>query len=131
MDNPAERTLIFTQHNKLVYKISQELLIPPITHKTPKEERTEILHNFKKGNYRTIITSKVLDEGIDVPDATMAVILSGTGSTREFIQRLGRILRKKKDKKARLIEIVSKQTAETRISQRRLGKQKEKKTGVR
>ena len=60
-----------------------------------------------------------MDEGVDVPDASMAVILSGTGSSREFIQRLGRILRKKEGKKAVLYEIVSSDTAETRISWRR------------
>lgn len=130
-ENPSERVLTFTQHNQLVYRISRELLIPAITHKTVKEERSEILHNFKTGNYRTIITSKVLDEGIDIPDATMAIILSGTGSRREFIQRLGRILRKKEDKKARLIEIVSRETAETKISQRRIRRQDEKDIRVR
>jgi len=124
-ENPSERVLIFTQHNQLVYRISRELLIPSITHKTAKEERSEILHNFKTGNYRTIVTSKVLDEGIDVPDATMAIILSGTGSTREFIQRLGRILRKREGKKAGLVEIVSRQTAETRLSQRRIRRREE------
>jgi len=120
-EHPSDRILIFTQHNRLVYQISRELLIPPITHRTPKEERSEILRNFKKGSYRTIVTSKVLDEGIDVPDATMAIIISGTGSTREFIQRLGRILRKREGKRAKLIEVVSRQTTETRISQRRMG----------
>ena len=119
-EHPCERILIFTQHNSLVYRISRELLIPPITHQTPKEERSEILRDFKRGSYRIVVTSKVLDEGIDVPDATMAIIISGTGSTREFIQRLGRILRKKEGKRARLVEIVSRQTSETRISQRRM-----------
>ncbi len=118
-ENPSERVLIFTQHNQLVYRISKMFLIPAITYTTPKDERSEILEKFKTGRYRMIVTSKVLDEGIDVPDATTAIILSGTGSTREFIQRLGRVLRKREGKKAKLIEIVSKETAETRISQRR------------
>lgn len=119
--NLTEKILIFTQHNRLVYKISRDFLIPAITHQTSKEERSKILKKFRSGEYRWIVTSKVLDEGIDVPDATMAIILSGTGSSREFIQRLGRILRKKKEKRAKLIEIVSKETTETRISQRRRG----------
>jgi superfamily II DNA or RNA helicase len=66
-----------------------------------------------------IVTSQVLDEGIDVPDASLAVILSGTGSSRQFIQRLGRVLRKKDGKNAKLIELVSRGTAETRQSRRR------------
>lgn len=117
--NSKEKALIFTQHNKLVYKISKELLIPAITHQTSKEERSEILSRFKSGVYNRIVTSKVLDEGIDVPDATLGIILSGTGSSREFVQRLGRLLRKKKNKEAELIEIVSRQTKETKISERR------------
>ncbi len=66
-----------------------------------------------------MVTSQVLDEGVDVPDASLAVILSGTGSTRQFIQRLGRVLRKKGDKQAKLVELVSMGTAETRTSRRR------------
>jgi superfamily II DNA or RNA helicase len=61
----------------------------------------------------------VLDEGIDVPDASVAIIISGTGSSREYIQRLGRILRKREGKRARLIELVTRDTVETRISTRR------------
>jgi superfamily II DNA or RNA helicase len=117
--NPSEKTIIFTRHNKLVYRISRSLLIPAITHQTVREEREEILDRFRKGVYRRIITSQVLDEGIDVPDASVAVILSGTGSSREFIQRLGRVLRKKEGKQATLYELVSFGTAETRLSRRR------------
>ncbi|MGD0804028.1 MAG: DEAD/DEAH box helicase [Candidatus Bathyarchaeia archaeon] len=117
--NPKEKTIIFTRHNKLVYRISRSLLIPAITHQTVREEREEVLDRFRSGVYRRIITSQVLDEGIDVPDASVAVILSGTGSSREFIQRLGRVLRKKEGKQATLYELVSFGTAETRISRRR------------
>ncbi|NIM45945.1 MAG: ATP-dependent helicase, partial [Nitrososphaeria archaeon] len=65
------------------------------------------------------VTSKVLDEGIDVPEASLGIIVSGTGSSREFVQRLGRLLRKRKGKKAKLIELVSKETSEMRTSWRR------------
>ena len=117
--NKNKKTLIFTLHTDLVYQISRRFLIPAITYLTPKEERREILENFRKGNYHTIVTSQVLDEGIDVPDATVGYILSGTGSTRAYIQRLGRLLRKMEGKKARLVEIVSKETMEVRMSRRR------------
>ena len=63
------------------------------------------------------MTSKVLDEGVDVPDANIGVILSGSGSRREFVQRLGRILRKKGDKKAVLYEIVSEGQSEGLVAQ--------------
>jgi superfamily II DNA or RNA helicase len=117
--NPNEKVLIFTRHNKLVYRISRSLLIPAIPHQTAMEEREEILDRFRRSVYRRIITSQVLDEGIDVPDASVGVILSGTGSSREFVQRLGRVLRKKEGKQATLYELVSFGTAETRLSKRR------------
>lgn len=118
--NPDDRVLIFTQHNDLVYKISKKFLLPFITHTTGKEERYDVLKCFREGSYRAIATSKVLDEGIDVPEASIGVIVSGTGSSREFIQRLGRLLRKSEGKgQARLIELVSKETSETRTSSRR------------
>jgi superfamily II DNA or RNA helicase len=117
--NPDDKTLIFTSHNKLVYRLSRELLIPAITHQTPRDEREQILRYFHEGTYRRIVTSRVLDEGIDVPDASIGVIISGSGSNRQFIQRLGRILRKRPGKQAVLFELVSAGTAETHISDRR------------
>ncbi len=124
-ENSADQTIIFTQHNKLVHTIARTFLIPAITHMTPKDERREILDNFHDGTYRVVVTSKVLDEGVDVPDATQAIILSGTGSSREFIQRLGRILRKREGKQARLVEIVTRNTSEMKMSTRRKRKWRE------
>ncbi|MDG6927386.1 MAG: DEAD/DEAH box helicase family protein [Nitrososphaerota archaeon] len=115
----GKSVIVFTQNNELVYRVSQMLLVPAITHVTPKPEREFILKSFREGRYRVIITSKVLDEGIDVPDASVGVIMSGTGSSREFIQRLGRILRKVSGKQAELIEIVTRNTTEPRASYRR------------
>ncbi|MFX0069264.1 MAG: DEAD/DEAH box helicase family protein [Candidatus Hodarchaeota archaeon] len=114
-----EKALIFTRYNQLVYRISGRFMIPAITHQTPREERREILEKFKAGKYKAIVTSQVLDEGVDVPDASIGFILSGTGSSREYIQRLGRILRKRPGKQAKLIEIVAQQTIEARMSQKR------------
>ena len=121
-----ERMLIFTNDNATVYHISQEFLIPAITHQTPVKERHDILTRFKSGEYKTLVTSHVLNEGVDVPDARIAVILSGTSSTREYIQRLGRVLRQgsNKNKQAILYEIVAENTGEERTSQRRKGEYK-------
>ena len=119
VEYPSEQTIIFTQHNKLVYRIARTFLIPAITHTTFKDERRETLNRFRDGEYRMIVTSKVLDEGVDVPEASQAIILSGTGSSREFIQRLGRVLRKREGKRARLTEIVTRDTTEARMSHRR------------
>ena len=119
--NKHTKTIIFTQNNKMVYDLSDRFLIPNITYRTSKEERQSVLQRFKSGVYSAIVTSRVLDEGVDVPDAEMGIIMSGTGSGRELIQRLGRILRPKQDnRKARLIELVSKHTRETSTSAKRV-----------
>ena len=69
--------------------------------------------------YLAIVTSKVLNEGVNIPEANVAVVLSGSGTIREHVQRLGRILRKREGKQATLYEVISKDTVEDRISQRR------------
>ncbi|WP_353932047.1 DEAD/DEAH box helicase family protein [Okeanomitos corallinicola TIOX110] len=118
-----ERILIFTADNATVYRISQDLLIPAITHQTPVKERHEILTNFKEGIYNTLVASHVLNEGVDVPAASIAIILSGTGSAREYIQRLGRVLRKGnvENKQAILYEVIAEDTSEEGTSARRRG----------
>ncbi len=119
----AERILIFTNDNATVYRISQQFLIPAITYQTAVKERHDILTRFKAGEYKTLVASHVLNEGVDVPDARIAIILSGTGSTREYVQRLGRVLRKgnTSGKQAILYEVVTENTSEERTSQRRRG----------
>ena len=118
-----ERILIFTNDNATVYRISQQFLIPAITYQTGVKERHDILTRFKAGEYKTLVASHVLNEGVDVPDARIAILLSGTGSTREYIQRLGRVLRKgnTSNKQAILYEVVTENTSEERTSQRRRG----------
>jgi len=90
-----DRIIVFTAHTDLVYRLSERFLLPAITHETSAAERREILERFREGSYSRVVTANVLDEGVDVPDANVAVVLSGSGSEREFTQRLGRILRPK------------------------------------
>jgi superfamily II DNA or RNA helicase len=94
-------------------------LIPAITHQTPVKERHSILDQFRSGAYPVLVASRVLNEGVDVPEASLAVVLSGTGSNREHVQRLGRILRPRPNKRAKLIEVVSKDTLEEATAKRR------------
>jgi superfamily II DNA or RNA helicase len=115
-----DRLIIFTRYNDFVHDVSDRFLIPGITHKTRKDERRRILKRFREDTYSAIVSSQVLDEGIDVPDANVGIILSGTGSSREYQQRLGRILRPSGGA-ARLYEIVSSGTGEIRTSARRKG----------
>jgi superfamily II DNA or RNA helicase len=113
-----DRIIIFTRYNDLVYDVSDRFFIPSITYTTEKDERQHILKQFKNHSYNAIVSSQVLNEGIDVPDANIGIILSGTGSNREYRQRLGRILRPSGDT-AHLYEIVSSNTGEIRTSTRR------------
>jgi superfamily II DNA or RNA helicase len=115
-----DRIIVFTAHAQLVYDLASRFLIPPITSETPTDERREILEKFRSGEYSRVVAANVLDEGIDVPDANVAVVLSGSGSEREFTQRLGRVLRPKADDgRALLYEVVTAETAEERVARRR------------
>ncbi len=118
-EHAGERVLIFTEQNELVYTISRRHLIPAITHQTVARERRALLDNFRDGSLCTIVTSRVLNEGIDVPEAKIAVILGGSASAREYTQRLGRILRKRDNQTALLYEVVTNTTIEINTSQRR------------
>lgn len=114
-----DRMLIFTADNATVYQIARRFLVPAITHQTKTKERKAILQRFHQGEYNVLVTSQVLNEGVDVPAAGVGVILSGTGSVREHVQRLGRLLRKYGDKQAVLYEMVTRGTAEEFTSERR------------
>lgn len=114
-----DKILIFTAENEMVYRISNDFLIPAVTHETNVKERRFWLEAFNRGDIYALATSKVLNEGVNIPDASVAIILSGSGSSREHIQRLGRILRKHGDKQAVLYEVVTRNTTEEYMSQRR------------
>lgn len=115
----SERILIFTESNSVAYAIAQKYLIPVISHETGVAERKHILDSFQSGCYSAIVTSKVLNEGVDVPEAKVAIVLGGSSSKREYIQRLGRILRKKEPLQAVLVEVLARKTIEEGKVQRR------------
>jgi len=113
------RTILFTQDNATCYAVSRRFLVPAITHQTKVRERSEILARLNEGSYGAVVTSKVLNEGVDVPEASVAIVISGSGSVREHVQRLGRILRKRDGKRAVLYELVTDDTSEAFTSDRR------------
>jgi superfamily II DNA or RNA helicase len=118
-EHPTEKTLIFTEDNATAYGISRRFLIPCLTHQTLVKERHEALSAFLRGEYRALVTSKVLNEGVDAPDASVGVILSGSSVRREFVQRLGRLLRRREGKRAVLYEVVAVNTREESVAARR------------
>lgn len=115
----TEQVLIFTEHNSMAYDIASRHLIPVITHETHAAERKQILDGFQAGRYRAIVTSRVLNEGVDVPEAKVAIVLGGTAGAREYIQRLGRVLRKVENRQAVLVEVIARKTLEEGKAQRR------------
>ncbi|HEY7358812.1 MAG TPA: helicase-related protein, partial [Ktedonobacterales bacterium] len=118
--HPRDQILIFTDDTATAYEVSARFLLPVITHETPARERTEWMTLFRAGTLRALVASHVLDEGIDVPAAAVGILLSGSGSVREAVQRLGRILRRSPDKRqAVLYEVVARQTTEEATSRRR------------
>jgi superfamily II DNA or RNA helicase len=117
--HPGARVLIFSDDNATAYAVARRFLVPVITHQTKVRERTTLLKAFADGSLPVLATSRVLNEGVDVPDAQVAVVLSGTGSTREHVQRLGRVLRPRPGKRAVLYELVSADTGETYTSEKR------------
>jgi len=114
-----DRTIVFTEDNATVYEISRRFLLPAITHQTKVKERSAILEKFNQGSLTAVVTSKVLNEGVNVPEANVAIVLSGSGSVREHVQRLGRILRRREGKTAVLYELVAAGTSEERTSDKR------------
>lgn len=89
--------LIIGQYLEQLEYIAKELKVPLITGKVKQDEREKIYRDFKKGKIKILIVSKVANFAIDLPDAKVAIQVSGTfGSRQEEAQRLGRILRPKK-----------------------------------
>lgn len=114
-----EHIIIFTDDNDTAYRIGANFFLPVITHKTKEKERKRFLEEFKKGSVKTLVSSRVLNEGVDVPEASVGIIISGTGTVREHVQRLGRVLRPRPGKRAVLYEIVARATSEVHVNQRR------------
>lgn len=116
----GERIILFTADNAGAYLLGRHFLLPVITHRTGVRERKEFLEGFRSGVYPVLVTSKVLNEGVDVPEAGVGIVLSGSASVREHVQRLGRILRPAAGKsEAVLYELVGAGTSEQSISRRR------------
>lgn len=113
-----DKVIVFSEYNAMVDSLSERLLLPAITHRTAPAERRQTLERFRSGEYSKLVTGRVLNEGVDVPDANVAIVVSGSSATREYIQRLGRVLRPK-DHRAKLYELVSRKTTEGRSVRKR------------
>ena len=109
---PEDKILIIGQYLEQLHQIAEMLKVPIITGKTKNSERDVIYQQFRNGDIRVLVVSKVANFAIDLPDASMAIQVSGTfGSRQEEAQRLGRILRPK-NRKARFFSLISRATVE-------------------
>ncbi|MBE6349906.1 MAG: DEAD/DEAH box helicase [Spirochaetaceae bacterium] len=109
---PYDKILIIGQYLEQLYEIAKMLKAPIITGKTPNGERDLIYKQFRSGEIRVLVVSKVANFAIDLPDASVAIQVSGTfGSRQEEAQRLGRILRPK-ERKSRFFTLITRNTVE-------------------
>ena len=113
-----QKVIVFSEFNALVDRLSRHYLLPSITYRTPARERRLVLERFRAGRYSKLVTGRVLNEGVDVPDASVAIVVSGSAATREYIQRLGRVLRPKATT-AILYEVITRHSSESRTAARR------------
>jgi superfamily II DNA or RNA helicase len=115
----ASRVLIFTADNETAYTIAREHLVMPITCDIDRTEREQALGAFRAGELRALVSARVLNEGLDVPDAEVAIIVGGSSGEREHVQRVGRLLRPAPGKRALVYELVAAGTHEVRKAHER------------
>ena len=99
--------------------VSRRFLVPTLLSHSRKVERRAALEGFAAGAFPVLVANQVLDEGVDVPAAKVAIVIGGLASTRQAKQRLGRILRPSGNSRAVLYEIVCQDTNEEERSRKR------------
>jgi superfamily II DNA or RNA helicase len=115
----GNKVLVFTPNNETAYAVAREHLLMPLTCDINRMERDAALELFRRGALGALVSSRVLNEGLDVPDADVAIIVGGTLGEREHVQRIGRLLRPSPGKRAVVYELVTAGTSETRLANNR------------
>ncbi len=96
--------LVFTETKdsatRLAYIINRFVPAWPLTSDSKPEERKRVLRRFMSGHVGALCTPRILDEGVDVPDADLAIIVASSSTRRQMIQRMGREIRRKSDERA-------------------------------
>ncbi|CAN5772791.1 DEAD/DEAH box helicase family protein [soil metagenome] len=110
-----EKILVFAGTAEDAYTLGRDLLAPVISAETARDERASILAHFRAGSVRVLASARVLNEGIDVPDASVAIVTGGALGARELKQRIGRVLRPSPDKeRATVYELIASGTLDER-----------------
>jgi len=115
----SARTLVFTADNDTAYRIARAHLVMPLTCDIGRRERDQALDAFRRGSIRALVSARVLNEGVDVPDADVAIVVGGALGEREHVQRVGRLLRPAEGKRALVYELVTRDTIEVSQARRR------------
>ncbi|MGE5191625.1 MAG: DEAD/DEAH box helicase family protein [Deltaproteobacteria bacterium] len=115
----GEPCLIFAGSNAMARDVSLRFLIPCLLSHCGKKERLDVLQGLESRFYPALVANQVLDEGVDLPEVKVAIVIGGKASTRQAKQRLGRILRKSGNSRAILYEVVCTETNEERRSRAR------------
>jgi len=117
----GEPTLIIGQYLDQIDTVSEALNIPKLTGATPVDEREALFKKFRSGELKALVVSKVANFSIDLPEASVAIQISGAfGSRQEEAQRLGRLLRPKADgRSAAFYTVVARDTVEQDFAQNR------------
>lgn len=113
-EHREQRVLLFTADNASAYAIARNELVMPITSDIDRAEREAAVAAFRSGELRSLVSAQVLNEGFDVPEAEVAIIVGGTRGEREHVQRVGRLLRPRPGKRAVVYELVITGTHEIR-----------------
>jgi superfamily II DNA or RNA helicase len=111
--------VVFTGSNAMARDVARRFLIPCLLNHCRKRERHDYLRGLEEGTYPAIVANQVLDEGVDLPAVKVAIVVGGTTSTKQAVQRLGRILRRTGHARATLYEVVCAETNEEQRSRRR------------
>ena len=117
----GEPTLVIGQYLSQIHEVSAALNVPEITGETPVEERERLFERFRSGELTTLVVSKVANFSVDLPEASVAIQISGSyGSRQEEAQRLGRLLRPKADgRTASFYTLISRDTVDQDFAQNR------------
>ncbi|MBN1818090.1 MAG: DEAD/DEAH box helicase family protein [Sedimentisphaerales bacterium] len=115
----GQRILVFAGSNTMAIEVSKRFLLPTILSHTQKRERLALLEGFAGDRFPVLVANRVLDEGVDVPAAKVAIVIGGQASTRQAQQRLGRVLRRTGNARATLYEVVCENTKEVQRSRKR------------
>ncbi len=121
----GSKIIVFVPYVDVAEDIAKLLGVQPLTGRTSEDKRKRLLEDFRACRLDVLVMTTVGDEGIDLPDANVGIMVSVTGSKRQFVQRLGRLLRPGKGKESRLYILAVKNTFEERQLKKKLEALKE------